>query len=130
MQLVSNLHSLCSKEIPCSKKQSKTSEHSLWLSPASSGNGNFRPIAREQQQEFICFVVSDYFTRYTEVFALPNQEAKIVAHKLVNEFFLRFSLPEQLHSDQGRQFESDIIKEITSMLQIKKQDKSLSPAIR
>ena len=75
-------------------------------------------------------VVSDYFTRYTEAYALYNQGAKTGAHKLVNEFFLRFSLPEQLHSDQGRQFESDVIKEITNMLQIKKQYKSLSPSIR
>ena len=32
-------------------------------------------------------VVSDYFTRYTEAYALPNQEAKTVTQKLVNEFF-------------------------------------------
>ena len=53
-------------------------------------------------------------------YVLPNQEATTVAHKLVDEFFFGFSLPEQLHSDQGRQFESAIIKEVCSLLQINK----------
>ena len=34
--------------------------------------------------------------------------------------FLRFSLPHQLHSDQERQFDSTIIKEVYSLLQISK----------
>ena len=34
--------------------------------------------------------------------------------------FLRFSLPERLHSDQGRQFESSIMDELCSLLQIEK----------
>ena len=78
------------------------------------------PLPESINKNSYVLVVSDYFTRYTEAYALPNQEAKTVAHKLVNEFFLRFSLPEQLYSDQGQQFELDIIKEVTNMLQIKK----------
>ena len=35
-----------------------------------------------------------------------------VAQKLVSEFFLRFSLSERLHSDQGRNFESTVILEV------------------
>ena len=34
--------------------------------------------------------------------------------------FCRFSPPEQIHSDQGRQFESDLLKEICDIFQIKK----------
>ena len=65
-------------------------------------------------------VAMDYFTRWAEVYAIPNQEASTVAEKLVNEFFLCFSLPEQLHSDQGRQFESSLMKEICRLLGIHK----------
>ena len=65
-------------------------------------------------------VVSDYSTRWTEAYVLLNQEAEMVAHKLVDEFFFRFSVPELLHSDQRRQFESAIIKEVTRLLQINK----------
>eukprot|EP00731_Ephydatia_muelleri_P007275 Em0003g1523a len=47
-------------------------------------------------------------------------EAVTVAQKLVDEIFCRFSVPEQLHSDQGRQFESAVIKEICNLLHIEK----------
>jgi len=62
----------------------------------------------------------DYFTRWAEAYAIPNQEAATVADKLVSNFFLRFSPPEQLHSDQGRQFESTLLKEICHSLGIHK----------
>ena len=65
-------------------------------------------------------VAMDYFTKWAEVFPIPDQEAKTVASKLVDEFFLRFSPPEFLHSDQGRQFESNLVAEICRCLGIKK----------
>ena len=55
-----------------------------------------------------------------EVYAIPNQEAVTVADKLIDEFFCRFSIPLQLHSDQGRQFEAEVMREVCRLLQIKK----------
>ena len=60
-------------------------------------------------------VAMDYFTKWAEVYAIPNQEATTIANKLVNEMFLRFSPPEQLHSDQ-----STLIAEICKCLGIHK----------
>ena len=57
-------------------------------------------------------VAEDYFTKWLEAWAIPNQEAKAVAYKLLNEMFYWFSLQDRLHSDQGRQFESKIIEEL------------------
>ena len=65
-------------------------------------------------------VAVDYFTKWVEAYPLPNMEATTVATALVNEMFFRFSPLEQLHSDQGRQFDSRLIKELCSILQIKK----------
>ena len=65
-------------------------------------------------------VVADYFTRWTEAYPIPNQEAITVARVLTTEFFLRFSPPEQLHSDQGRQFESEVLAEVCKLLGVKK----------
>ena len=47
-------------------------------------------------------VISDYFTRWTEAFAMPNIEAVMVADLLVTEFICRYGEPRQIHSDQGR----------------------------
>jgi len=55
-----------------------------------------------------------------EAFPLPNQEAKTVARTLVDEIFMTFSTPEQLHSDQGRQFEGQLITEVCKLLNINK----------
>ena len=43
-----------------------------------------------------------------------------MAKVLLNEMFCRFSLHEQLRSDQGRQFKADLMKEIYALLQIHK----------
>jgi len=55
-----------------------------------------------------------------EAFPIPNQEATTVAEKLVDEVFLKFSVPEQLHTDQGRQFESHLMSEVCKLLGIHK----------
>ena len=52
--------------------------------------------------------------------AVPNQEATIIAQKLVDEFFCRFSVPNRLHSNQGKQFESKVVSAICQLLQIDK----------
>ena len=53
-------------------------------------------------------VAADYFSKWIEAYAIPNQEATTIAHKLLDEMFCRFALPEKHHSDQGRQFEAEV----------------------
>jgi transposase InsO family protein len=65
-------------------------------------------------------VAMDYFTKWGEAYPIPNIEATTVANTLINEIFFQFSPPEQIHSDQGRQFESKLFKEVCRILQIKK----------
>ena len=65
-------------------------------------------------------VAEDYFTKWIEAWAIPDQEAKTIAQKLLDDMFLRFSLPDRLHSDQGRQFEGKLIGELYKLLQVEK----------
>ena len=60
------------------------------------------PLPESGEGNSYVLVVSNYFTKWMEAFPMPNQEASTVATKLVDEVFCRFSMPEQLHSDQGR----------------------------
>ena len=55
-----------------------------------------------------------------EAYSLPSQKTEEVATKLVFEFVCRFDLPYKIHSDQGRNFESDLFQEICRLLNIKK----------
>ena len=65
-------------------------------------------------------VVSDYFTKWPECYPMPNMEAVTVAKLLVEQLFTRFGVPEQIHSDQGRQYESNLFAEMCKLLQIDK----------
>ena len=73
----------------------------------------------ERDNEYI-LVIGDYFTRWMEAFPIPNQQAATVAEKLVHEFVAKFGVPLEIHSDQGRNFESNLFKEVCNLLRIKK----------
>lgn len=78
------------------------------------------PLPRTERGNKYIVVIADYFTKWTEAFALPNMEAGTVAAKIVEEFICRFGVPTEIHTDQGRQFESKLFAEMCSMLSIKK----------
>ena len=65
-------------------------------------------------------VIADYFTKWMEAYAIPNQEAHAVAERFVNEFVTRFGVPRQLHTDKGSMFESYLFKEMAELLGIDK----------
>ena len=51
---------------------------------------------------------------------MPNQTAATVPDKLVQQVFLKLGVPAQLHTDQGRNFESDPFKAICDLLGVEK----------
>jgi hypothetical protein len=61
----------------------------------------------------------DYFTKWLEAHATPNQEASTVAEALVINF-CQFGVPQKLHSDQGRNFESCLMQEVLQHLGVSK----------
>lgn len=65
-------------------------------------------------------VAMDYFTKWPEAYAVPDQSAMTTAEKLVEEMFSRFGVPEELHSDQGRNFESQVFGEVCRRLGVSK----------
>ncbi|PIK53794.1 Retrovirus-related Pol polyprotein from transposon [Apostichopus japonicus] len=65
-------------------------------------------------------VVADYFTKWVEAFPLKDQSAETVADTLVTDFVSRFGVPKQIHTDQGRNFESNLFKELCQLLGVDK----------
>ena len=65
-------------------------------------------------------VIGDYFTKWMEAYAIPDFSAGTVAKKIVFEFFSRFGIPLDLHTDQGRNYESQLFSELCRLLEINK----------
>ena len=57
------------------------------------------PLAPTPRGNKFVLVVTDYFTKWTESYAISNQEDTTVAEKLVSEFVCRFEVPREIHSD-------------------------------
>ncbi|CAC5405926.1 unnamed protein product [Mytilus coruscus] len=65
-------------------------------------------------------IVSDYFTRWAEGYPMPDMETKTIIDNFANNFVCIFGVPRQIHTNQGRQFESALFKELCTRLCIDK----------
>ena len=65
-------------------------------------------------------VITDHFTKYAMAIPTRNQTAKVTAEALYNNFVAHYGFPLHLHSDQGANFESTVIKELCTMTGVTK----------
>ena len=61
---------------------------------------------------------TDYFTKWVEIFAIPDQSAATCAKTILNEVIARFGCPYDIHSDQGCNYESALFSELCQLLEI------------
>ena len=65
-------------------------------------------------------VVTDHFTKWCEAFPTKDQKASTVAQTLISKVFSRFGPPNILHSDQGANFDSNLMHEICDIMGVAK----------
>ena len=68
--------------------------------------------ARDGREHLL--VVTDVFSKFTQAFPTRDQKASTVAKVLTERWFYVYGVPERLHSDQGRNFESDLLRQLCS----------------
>lgn len=73
----------------------------------------------DQKNKYILMVI-DQFTKWLECYPIPNQTAETVASVLIDGFISRFGCPVELHTDQGKNMDGVLIRQLCSILQIKK----------
>lgn len=64
-------------------------------------------------------VIQDYFTKWPEAIPMPDQKASRITAEVV-KLFSRMGIPEVLHSDQGRNFESTLLRQTLEAFGISK----------
>ena len=57
-------------------------------------------------------VMVDSFSRWTEACLLPDTTALAVADAFFQHIVCRFGMPMEIHSDQGREFENNVMQEL------------------
>lgn len=77
------------------------------LEPATDGRENV-------------LVLTDVFTKFTIAIPTRDQKATTVVKSLIKDWFLVYGIPQRIHSDQGKSFEAEIVKELCSIYGIKK----------
>jgi transposase InsO family protein len=65
-------------------------------------------------------VITDHFTKYAVAIPTRNQTAKTTAEALWNGFIVHYGFPLRIHSDQGANFCSRMIKELCALGGVKK----------
>ena len=74
----------------------------------------------EKGKKINLLVCQDHFTKFSQSIITKDQTAKSVAKALWNEFFLLYGFPSKIISDQGRDFESKLVKELCQLAGIQK----------
>ena len=76
------------------------------------------PLPRSSSGKRFILVICDYATRYPEAIALRTIDAPRIAKELIT-FFARVGIPEEILTDQGTNFTSQLLKEVYRLLQIR-----------
>ena len=65
-------------------------------------------------------VITDHYTKYALACPTRNQTSKTTAEVFFNEFVTKYGVPTIIHSDQGANFEGEIVREMCKLMDVKK----------
>ena len=65
-------------------------------------------------------IMVDQFSKWVEIHALPDISAEQTARCAIDQFFSRFGTPLQIHTDQGKNFDGNIMKALCDLYRITK----------
>lgn len=78
------------------------------------------PLPITNNNNKFILTIQDDLSKFSEAFAIPNAEADTVAHTFVTEFICRHGSPQNILTDQGTNFLSQLFKRVCKLLHINK----------
>ena len=76
------------------------------------------PVTAQGNQYIL--VMSDHYTKWVDATPIPNQRAETVAQEFVKEVISQHGVLEKILTNQGRNFESDLMKKVFEVMGIEK----------
>jgi len=64
------------------------------------------------------YAITDPFTKYAVVTAITNKDAKTVVDIIYKEWFSKFGIPAQIHTDGGKEFVNKLSAELFQLLNV------------
>ena len=116
----------CDQCYACQRRKSPVPRHHAPMR-TSQAERPFQRVAADilelpvtSKGNWYVLVVEDYFTKFVNPDAIADQKATTVAECLFQNYILEHGVMETLHTDMGRQFESDMVKHLCRLLGVKK----------
>ena len=76
-------------------------------------------LAKMSRARYI-LVKSDLFTKNAETVALQDMTAATVANAIIDEWIMKFGAPDVIHTDQGSNFNSELMQDVCRIFMIEK----------
>ena len=112
---------ICSADkVPQKKPKAPLGSIGVGATLATLSTDMMGPFPITPRQNRYILVVTDHFTKWVEVFAVPDQTAATTANVILNEVIARYGAPLSIHSDLGSNYESVIFKELCRLMEVRK----------
>ena len=84
----------------------------------------FGPLKTSENSKKYILCMTDAFTKYVELVALPDKEALTITSAIFSKWICRYGLPLELITDQGKEFANKMSAELYELLKMKHQTTS------
>ena len=125
-KLTNDVKRYCQECVNCQKYKTSNRYNKDKLKPIYTSRPNqivaadvFGPLPLSNGRYKYVLVVTDLFTKYVEFFAMETQTAHETARKLM-EYISRHSIMDTILTDQGKNFQSELISELWELLDVHK----------
>jgi len=79
----------------------------------------FGPLLTADCTKKFVLCITDAFTKYAVVTAIANKEAETVADAIYRDWFAKFWIPAQIHTDGGKEFVNKLLAELFQLLNVR-----------
>jgi transposase InsO family protein len=78
----------------------------------------FGPMVDATRKYAYILFITDAFTKYTVVTSNSNKDAQTVAKAIFKQWFCKFGIPAQIHTDSGKEFMNKLMAELCELLNV------------